>query len=31
MIEHANIFYMPNFNIIGGTEQFIYEIAKKMK
>ena len=29
MIEHANIFYMPNFNIIGGTEQFIYEIAKK--
>lgn len=29
MIEHANIFYMPNFNIIGGTEQFIYEIAKE--
>ena len=29
MIEHANIFYMPYLNVIGGTEQFIYEIAKK--
>lgn len=29
MIEHANIFYISNFNVIGGTEQFIYEIAKK--
>lgn len=29
MIEHANIFYMPYINVIGGTEQFIYEIAKK--
>lgn len=29
MIEHANIFYMPYINVIGGTEQFVYEIAKK--
>ena len=29
MIEHANIFFISNFNVIGGTEQFIYEIAKK--
>lgn len=29
MIEHANIFYIPYINVIGGTEQFIYEIAKK--
>lgn len=29
MIEHANIFYMPYLNVIGGTEQFVYEIAKK--
>lgn len=28
-IKHANIFYIPNFNVIGGTEQFMYEIAKK--
>lgn len=29
MIEHANLIYMPNLNIIGGTEQFVYELAKK--
>ena len=29
MIEHANILYLPSFNIIGGTEQFVYEVAKK--
>lgn len=29
MIEHANILYLPSFNIIGGTEQFTYELAKK--
>ena len=29
MIEHANIIYMPYLNVIGGTEQFVYELAKK--
>ena len=29
MIEHANLIYMPNLNVIGGTEQFVYELAKK--
>lgn len=29
MIEHANILYISTFNIIGGTEQFVYEVAKK--
>lgn len=29
MIEHANIIYLPDFNIIGGTEQFVFEVAKK--
>ena len=29
MIEHANIIYLPDFNVIGGTEQFVYEVAKK--
>lgn len=29
MIEHANIFYVADFNVIGGVEQFVYEIAKK--
>ena len=28
-IESANIFYVSNFNIIGGTETFIYELARK--
>lgn len=29
MIEHANIIWLPSFNIIGGTEQFVFEVAKK--
>ena len=29
MIEHSNIFYVNDFNVIGGVEQYIYEIAKK--
>lgn len=29
MIEHANLIYMPYLNVIGGTEQFVYELAKK--
>ena len=29
IIEGANIFYVSNFNIIGGTETFIYELARK--
>ena len=29
MIEHTNIIHLPSFNIIGGTEQFVYEVAKK--
>ena len=28
-IKASNLFYIPYFNVIGGTEQFIYEIAKK--
>lgn len=28
-IESANIFYVSNFNVIGGTETFIYELARK--
>lgn len=29
MIEHANIFYVADFNVIGGVEQFVYEVVKK--
>jgi glycosyltransferase involved in cell wall biosynthesis len=29
MIEAVNLFYISNFNVIGGTEQFIYQLAKK--
>ena len=29
MIEATNLFYVSNFNVIGGVETFIYEIAKK--
>lgn len=29
MIESANIFYVSNFNCIGGVETFIYELARK--
>ena len=31
MIEATNIFYISNFNVIGGTEQFIYELTRKYK
>ena len=26
---YSNLFYIPNFNVIGGVETYIYEIAKK--
>lgn len=29
MIEYGNVFYVANFNIIGGVETFIYELARK--
>ena len=29
MIQHANFFYFRRISHIGGTEQFLYEIAKK--
>ena len=29
MIESSNVFYISNFNTIGGVETFIYELAKK--
>ena len=28
---YSNLFYIPNFNVIGGVETYIYEIAKKYK
>lgn len=28
---YSNLFYISNFNVIGGTETYIYEIAKKYK
>lgn len=31
MIESTNVFYISNFNVIGGTEQFIYELTRKYK
>ena len=31
MIEAKNVFYISNFNVIGGTETFIYELAKKYR
>lgn len=31
MIESTNIFYVSNFNTIGGVETFIYELARKYK
>ena len=30
-LECSNMFYMPNFNIIGGTETFMYELTRKYK
>lgn len=29
--EASNIFYISNFNVIGGTETFIYELTRKYK
>lgn len=29
MIEATNLFYVSNFNVIGGVETFIYELVKK--
>ena len=29
MITGSNIFYISNFNVIGGVETFLYEICKK--
>ena len=31
MITGTNIFYISNFNVIGGTEQYIYELTRKYK
>lgn len=31
MIESKNIFYVSNFNSIGGVETYIYELARKYK
>lgn len=31
MIYATNVFYIQHFNIIGGTEQFIYELTRKYK
>ena len=31
MIEATNVFYISNFNVIGGVETFIYELTKKYK
>ena len=31
MIESNNVFYISNFNVIGGVETFIYELARKYK
>lgn len=31
MITGTNIFYISNFNVIGGTETFIFELTRKYK
>ena len=31
MIEHDNIFYVADINIIGGVETFLWELVKKYK
>ena len=31
LIETTNLFYVSNFNVIGGVETFIYELTKKYK
>lgn len=30
-IETANLFYVSNFNVIGGVETYIYELVRKYK
>ena len=30
-LEASNVFYVSNFNVIGGVETYIYELAKKYK
>ena len=30
-IEASNLFYVSNFNVIGGVETYIYELARKYK
>ena len=29
MIESKNVFYVSNFNVIGGVETYIYELSRK--
>ena len=31
IIEGTNVFYISNFNVIGGTETYIYELTRKYK
>ena len=31
MITGTNVFYVSNFNVIGGTETYIYELTRKYK
>ena len=31
MIEHDNIFYVADINVIGGVETFLWELVKKYK
>lgn len=31
MIKSSNVFYISNFNTIGGVETYIYELARKYK
>ena len=28
-MKYTNVFYIPHFNVIGGIETYIYELAKK--
>lgn len=30
-LEASNLFYVSNFNVIGGTETYIYELTRKYK
>lgn len=31
IIKHDNIVYAGNINVIGGVEQYVYELIKKYK